>query len=76
MTGWVWLSEQETISDQPPRGLAIETFQEGEGQLNGVLELTPGVLTLSANSVQRAQKRPGDAGNAAAWSGWPGPELV
>jgi hypothetical protein len=52
---WIWLSEQETISDQPQRGLAIETFQEGEGQLNGVLELTPGVLTLSANSVQRAQ---------------------
>ena len=53
---WIWLSEQETISDQPQRGLAIETFQEGEGQLNGVLELTPGVLTLSANSVQRAQR--------------------
>lgn len=53
---WIWLSEQETVSDQPQRGLAIETFQEGEDQVNGVLELTPGRLTLSANSVQRAQR--------------------
>jgi hypothetical protein len=53
---WVWLSEQEAIGDKPQHGLAFETLQGGERQINGALELKAGVLSLSANSVARARR--------------------
>jgi hypothetical protein len=53
---WIWLPEPDANSNKTQRGIAIETLRGGQQLFGGTLELKPGVLTLTANSVQRAQR--------------------
>ncbi len=53
---WNWFPEPDAIGNKPQRGMAIETFQDGQLPINGTLELTPGVLTLTTNSLERAKR--------------------
>jgi len=52
---WNWFPEPDALGNKPQRGIAIETFQDGQRPNNGTLELTPGVLTLATNSLERAK---------------------
>jgi hypothetical protein len=53
---WLWFSEPNARGDKPQSGIAIETFQDGQHQISGSLELKPGVLTLTTNSKERADR--------------------
>ena len=53
---WIWLPEPDTHRETPQRGLALETLRDGQQPLIGSLELTPGVLTLMTNSMERATR--------------------
>lgn len=53
---WSWLPEPDANGEKPQRGMAIETFQEGQRSISGTLELMPGVLTLTTNSMERAER--------------------
>jgi len=53
---WIWTSEPDASGDKPPQSMAIETLRDGHLPLNGTLELTPGILKFSANSMARAQR--------------------
>ena len=53
---WIWLPEHEDIDDKSQCGLAIETFQNGQCPIIGTLKLKPGTLTLTTNSMERAQR--------------------
>jgi len=52
---WIWLPEPYVTGNKPKRGMAIETFQDGQRPINGSLELKPGVLKLTTNSMERAK---------------------
>ncbi|GMR19641.1 MAG: hypothetical protein BMS9Abin36_0236 [Gammaproteobacteria bacterium] len=52
---WVWLPEPDVTGNKPKRGMAIETFQDGQRPISGTLELKPGVLKLTTNSMERAE---------------------
>ena len=51
-----WLSEPVASGNKPQHSLAIETFRDGQRPLSGTLELMPGVLTLTTNSLERAKQ--------------------
>lgn len=53
---WVWLPEPKALGNKPQRGIAIETFQDGQRPISGTLELKPGVLALTTNSKERADR--------------------
>jgi hypothetical protein len=53
---WIWLPEPDANVETPQRGLALETFRGGQRPIGGTLELTPGVLTLTSNSMERATR--------------------
>ena len=53
---WIWLPEPDANEKKPQRGIAFETFQDGQRPISGTLGLTPGVLTLSTNSMERAER--------------------
>jgi len=53
---WVWLPEPDAKGSKSLHGVAFETFRDGQHLLGGTLELKPGVLKLTANSRQRAQR--------------------
>ena len=53
---WIWLPEPDAGNNKPEHGLAIETFQDGQHPISGTLELTPGVLTLTTNSMERTER--------------------
>lgn len=55
---WIWFPDPEPDADSndPQHGLAIETFQDGQRPISGTLELTPGVLKLTSNSIERAER--------------------
>jgi uncharacterized protein (DUF2384 family) len=53
---WIWLSEPVASGNKPQHSLAIETFRDGQRPLSGTLELMPGVLTLTTNSLERAKQ--------------------
>jgi hypothetical protein len=53
---WTWLSGPGDMSDPETSALAIDTLQGGEKPIYGTLELTPGALTLTTNSVERAER--------------------
>lgn len=54
--GWIWFPEPGENSGKPQGGMSIETFQDGQRPVSGTLELTPGVLTLTTNSRERAER--------------------
>jgi hypothetical protein len=51
---WIWLPESVASGNKPQHSLAIETFRNGQHPISGTLELEPGVLTLTTNSMERA----------------------
>ena len=53
---WIWLPEPDVITNKPKRGMAIDTLQDGQRPISGTLELKSGVLTLTTNSMQRAER--------------------
>lgn len=53
---WIWLPEPDAGNKKPQRDMAIETFQDGQRPISGTLELTPGTLTLTTNSMERAER--------------------
>ena len=52
---WIWLPEPDAIGNKSQRGMAVDTLQEGQRPISGTLELKPGVLTLTTNSMGRAE---------------------
>ncbi|MGB5339915.1 MAG: hypothetical protein WBO06_12555 [Gammaproteobacteria bacterium] len=52
---WMWLPEPVASGRKPQHSLAIETFRNGQHPISGTLELKPGVLTLTTNSMERAK---------------------
>ena len=53
---WIWLPEADTVADNKQSGMAIDTLQDGQHPISGTLELKPGVLTLTTNSMERAKR--------------------
>ena len=53
---WIWLPEPDANSNKSQHGIAIDTFQAGQHPLNGTLELKPGMLKFTANSMERAKR--------------------
>ena len=56
---WIWLPEPDAVTDKPQGGMAIDTLHDGQHPISGTLELKPGVLTLTTNSMERAQRGQG-----------------
>jgi len=52
---WIWLREADAVTDKPQGGMAIDTLHDGQHPISGTLELKPGVLMLTTNSMERAQ---------------------
>jgi hypothetical protein len=52
---WIWLAHPDAIANKPQRGMAIDALQDGQRPISGTLELKPGVLTLTTNSMERAE---------------------
>ncbi|MGD2113356.1 MAG: hypothetical protein PVI50_08220 [Gammaproteobacteria bacterium] len=52
---WIWLPGTDAIVDKKKGGKAIDSLLDGQHPFNGTLELKPGVLTLTTNSMERAQ---------------------
>ena len=53
---WIWLPHPDVITNKPKRGMAVDTLQNGQRPISGTLELKPGVLMLTTNSMQRAER--------------------
>ena len=53
---WIWLAEPDAPGSKPQKGIAFESFQGGQRLLGGTLELKPGVLEFTANSMERAKR--------------------
>jgi len=53
---WIWLPETDAVVHKKKGGMAIDSLLDGQHSLNGTLELIPGVLTLTTNSMERAQR--------------------
>jgi len=53
---WIWSQEPELTRNKPKQGIALETFQGGQYPISGTLELAPGALKLTTNSMERAQR--------------------
>jgi hypothetical protein len=53
---WIWLPQPDAIGNKLQRGMAVDTFQNGQRPISGTLELKSGVLTLATNSMQRAER--------------------
>ncbi len=53
---WLWLTEPQAITNKPQVGMTIDALQDGQRPLSGTLELAPGVLGLTTNSRERAQR--------------------
>jgi len=52
---WIWLPEPDDLGNKLQRGMAIDDLQDGQRPISGTLELKPGVLTLTTNSMERAE---------------------
>lgn len=53
---WIWLPKRKANVETPQRGLALEPFRDGQQSIGGTLELTPRILTLTSNSMERATR--------------------
>jgi hypothetical protein len=53
---WIWLPETAAVNDKKQGSMTIDSLLDGQHPLNGTLELKPGVLTLTTNSMERAQR--------------------
>lgn len=56
---WIWLLETDAGSGKSQGGMMIDSLQDGQHPFSGTLELKPGVLTLTTNSTERAQRGQG-----------------
>ena len=48
--------DNAATTQKPRHGMAVEAFQDGQRPISGTLILTPGVLTLTTNSMERAER--------------------
>jgi len=53
---WIWLAKTDAGVDKPEDSATMGTFQDGHSLINGTLAATPGVLTLTTNSMERAER--------------------
>jgi uncharacterized protein (DUF2384 family) len=53
---WIWLPQPDAIGNKHQRGMAVDTLHDGQHPISGTLELKPGVLMLTTNSMERAQR--------------------
>ena len=53
---WIWFPQPNAIGNKPQRGMAVDTLQDGQRPISGTLELKSGVLTLTTNSIERAER--------------------
>jgi hypothetical protein len=53
---WIWLPDLNADGSKPQRGMSVETFRDGQRLISGTLELMPGALTLTTNSMERAER--------------------
>jgi len=53
---WIWFPEAYPQGNEPQRGLAIETFKDGQRPISGTVELAPGAMILTTNSFERAER--------------------
>ena len=53
---WSWLAKPDAAAGKPRRGLALDSLHNGQQPLGGTLELMPGVVRLTTNSMERAQR--------------------
>jgi len=53
---WGWLPEPDTVADKKQGGMAVDTLMGGQHPISGTLELKPGALMLTTNSMERAQR--------------------
>ena len=70
---WLWLPQPDAIGNKPRHSMAVDTFQDGQRPISGNLEMKSGVLTLTTNSMQRAER--GQAVLEALLHGLVGPAL-
>jgi hypothetical protein len=53
---WSWLMGPDTVLDRPRSCMTIQSLQNGQHPLSGTLELTPGGVKLTTNTMERAQR--------------------
>jgi len=53
---WIWLPEPDVVADKKQGDIAIDSLMDGQHPISGTLELKPGVLTLTTNSMERAKR--------------------
>ncbi len=56
---WIWLPEPDALADRKQGSMAIDTLRDGQQPISGTLQLKPGVLALTTNSVERAKRGQG-----------------
>lgn len=53
---WTWLAKDQRPGKLPAQGLSLQSFYNGERPVSGTLELKPGALTLTTNSLERIER--------------------
>jgi hypothetical protein len=53
---WTWLAKDPRPGKPPAQGLLLQSFYNGERPVSGTLELKPGALTLTTNSLERTER--------------------
>ena len=53
---WTWFQEPNPAGNRQQHGIALESFQGGQHPISGTLELTSTAITLTTNSMERAQR--------------------
>jgi hypothetical protein len=53
---WTWLAKNLPPGKLPAQGLSLQSFYNGERPVSGTLELKPGALTLTTNSLERTER--------------------
>ncbi len=56
---WIWLPKPDANTGKKQGGVAIDTLRDGQHPISGTLELKPGVLMLTTNSMERSQRGQG-----------------
>lgn len=55
-SSWVWLPEPNGAGEKPQDGIMVGSLRNGQHPICGTLDLKPGVLTLTTNSKERADR--------------------
>lgn len=53
---WIWLPDPGDARRKPESGLAFDSLRGGQRPIYGTLDLEPGVLTLTTNSMERTER--------------------